>query len=98
VLGPLRGTHGRSGFTTARGGSPSAFFPLERLERAVPLDLPVVPLLRALVTGDAEAAAELGCLELDPEDLALVSFLCPAKLEYGHLLRSVLNDLEPRSP
>ncbi|MEN8162463.1 MAG: NADH:ubiquinone reductase (Na(+)-transporting) subunit A, partial [Myxococcota bacterium] len=76
---------GRSGgtFSTELGGQRGAFFPLERMERAVPLELLVTPLLRALVVGDVERAIELGCLELAEEDLALASFLCPGKLEYG---------------
>jgi Na+-transporting NADH:ubiquinone oxidoreductase subunit A len=51
-------------------------------------------LLRALITGDAERAAELGCLELDEEDLALCTYVCPGKFEYGPLLRSTLERLE----
>jgi Na+-transporting NADH:ubiquinone oxidoreductase subunit A len=54
----------------------------------------VAPLLRALVVGDADRALELGCLELAEEDLALASFLCPGKLEYGGLLRRVLDEIE----
>lgn len=81
-------------FSTSLGGRPGAFYPLERLEAVWPFDLPVAPLLRALVVGDAEAAAQLGCLELAEEDLALLSFLCPGKLEYGVLLRGVLDELE----
>ncbi len=51
----------------------------------------MAPLLRALVVGDAQAGARLGCLELAEEDLALVSFLCPGKLDYGALLRALLD-------
>ena len=47
-------------------------------------------LLRALAARDASAALSLGAIELEEEDLALCSFLCPAKLEYGPLLRAVL--------
>ncbi len=60
----------------------------------MPLDLWVAPLLRALLVGDLGAAEELGVLELAEEDLALVSFLCPAKLEYGALLRAALDEIE----
>jgi Na+-transporting NADH:ubiquinone oxidoreductase subunit A len=81
-------------FTTSLGGRRGAFYPLERLDRVVPLELLVVPLLRALLVGDADAAAQLGCLELAEEDVALLSFLCPGKLEYGALLRGVLDELE----
>jgi Na+-transporting NADH:ubiquinone oxidoreductase subunit A len=82
--------------TTSLGGRPGAFFPLERLERVVPGHGLVGPLLRALVVGDEDAALALGCLELAEEDLALVSFLCPGKLDYGALLRGALDELESR--
>ncbi|MEE3263586.1 MAG: NADH:ubiquinone reductase (Na(+)-transporting) subunit A, partial [Candidatus Latescibacterota bacterium] len=47
-----------------------------------------------LVTGDAEVALELGCLELDEEDLSLCTFVCPGKTDYGPLLRSNLEIIE----
>jgi len=84
----------RRRFSASLGGRRGAFFPLERLERAFPLDLPVGPLLRSLVVGDVDEAVALGCLELAEEDLALASFLCPGKLDYGALLREVLDEIE----
>ena len=39
-------------------------------------------------------AEQLGCLELDEEDLALCTFVCPSKVEYGPLLRQVLTMIE----
>jgi Na+-transporting NADH:ubiquinone oxidoreductase subunit A len=51
-------------------------------------------LLRALVVGDAESARALGALELEEEDLALCSFLCPSGIDYGALLRRMLERLE----
>ena len=47
-----------------------------------------------LVSVDLEKAEELGCLELDEEDLDLCSFVCPGKVEYGPLLRQVLSNIE----
>lgn len=84
--------------TTALAGRRGAFLPLERMDRAFPLAIPLAPLLRALLVGDVETARELGCLELDEEDLALASFLCPAKIEYGALLRSALDEIERQEP
>jgi Na+-transporting NADH:ubiquinone oxidoreductase subunit A len=60
----------------------------------MPLDILPAPLLRALVVGDAEMAEALGCLELEEEDLALCTFLCPSKLDYGPLLREILTRIE----
>jgi Na+-transporting NADH:ubiquinone oxidoreductase subunit A len=79
-------------------GESTAFCPLDLFERGFPLRLPISPLLRALAAGDARAAAAFGALELDEEDLALSSYLCASKLEYGPLLRTVLNQLAEQLP
>ncbi|HFZ8973447.1 NADH:ubiquinone reductase (Na(+)-transporting) subunit A, partial [Pseudomonas aeruginosa] len=51
-------------------------------------------LLRDLLAGDTDSAQALGCLELDEEDLALCTYVCPGKYEYGPALRSVLTRIE----
>jgi Na+-transporting NADH:ubiquinone oxidoreductase subunit A len=51
------------------------------------------PLLRALAVGDQETARRLGCLELVEEDVALLSYVCPGRIDFGPLLRNVLNDI-----
>lgn len=86
---------GRRGrFSTALHGSAAAFVPTPAFERVMPLDMLPVPLLRALIVGDTDRAEALGCLELDEEDLALLSYVCPGKHDYGPLLRSVLARIE----
>ena len=81
-------------FTTSTNGSRRAIVPIGLYERVMPLDLLPTPLLRALVMDDVERAEELGCLELEEDDLALCSFVCPSKLDYGAALRRVLTTLE----
>ena len=68
--------------------------PIGAYERVMPFDLMPTFLLRALITGDVEWAEELGVLELDEEDLALCTFVCPGKFEYGPLLRAMLTRIE----
>jgi len=51
-------------------------------------------LLRALIVSDTEVASALGCLELDEEDLALCTYVCPGKYEYGPILRDNLTRIE----
>jgi len=41
-----------------------------------------------------ERAQELGCLELDDEDLALCTYVCPGKYEYSEILRDNLAKIE----
>ena len=67
--------------------------PNEVFERALPLDILPAPLLRALLIKDTDAAQQLGCLELAEEDLALCSFVCPAKQDYGAALRVNLEQI-----
>jgi len=78
---------------TALNGRPGPMIPVESFERVLPLDLLVAPLLRALAIGDVAGAESLGCLELDEEDLALCTYVCPGKLDYGVLLRAVLDEI-----
>jgi Na+-transporting NADH:ubiquinone oxidoreductase subunit A len=77
----------------ATSGSIGQMIPLESFDGAMPLDILPVPLLRALSVGDTETAVRLGCLELVEEDLALMSYLCPGRTDYGGLLRRMLDDI-----
>lgn len=76
---------------------PRPLIPIEAFERAMPLDILPVPLLRALSVGDTETAMRLGCLELVEEDLALMSYLCPGRNDYGALLRRMLDEIAGES-
>lgn len=80
--------------TTSTNGSLRAIVPTGMYERVMPLDLMATALLRALVMDDVERAEELGCLELDEEDLALCTFVCTGKNDYGPHLRRVLETIE----
>ncbi|HJO39560.1 MAG: Na(+)-translocating NADH-quinone reductase subunit A [Vicinamibacterales bacterium] len=86
----------RFAFTTSTNGSPRAIIPLGMYERVMPMDLLPTFLARALVMRDVEKAEELGCLELDEEDLALCSFVCPGKTDFGPPLRDVLMEIEKK--
>jgi Na+-transporting NADH:ubiquinone oxidoreductase subunit A len=77
-------------FTTTTNGSPRPLVPIGTYEAVMPMDIEPTFLIRALVTGDMEEAESLGCLELDEEDVALATFVCPAKNEYGPMLRDIL--------
>src|SRR5690606_7011747 len=81
-------------FTTTTGGGERAMVPVGSYEKVMPLDILPTQLLRALIVGDTEVAQKLGCLELDEEDLALCTFVCPGKYEYGPILRDNLTLLE----
>lgn len=80
--------------TTNQLGSPRAMIPIGTFEHVMPLDILPTQLLRAIAVGDTDAAQQLGCLELEEEDLALCSFVCPSKYDYGPLLREALGRIE----
>ena len=81
-------------FSTTTNGSPRGMVPIGSYEKIMPLDILPTQLLRALIVGDTEAAQDLGCLELDEEDLALCTYVCPGKYEYGPILRDNLARIE----
>ncbi|MDH3533312.1 MAG: NADH:ubiquinone reductase (Na(+)-transporting) subunit A, partial [Gammaproteobacteria bacterium] len=85
---------GRFPLTTSQNGSPRAMVSIGTFEKVMPLDILPTPLLKALLVEDTDRARELGCLELDEEDLALCSFVCNGKYEYGPFLRMNLDEIE----
>ncbi|WP_286342963.1 Na(+)-translocating NADH-quinone reductase subunit A [Ferrimonas sp. YFM] len=80
--------------TTSTGGSDRAMVPLGNYERVMPLDILPTILLRDLISNDTDNAQQLGALELDEEDLALCTFVCPGKYDYGVELRRCLEIIE----
>jgi Na+-transporting NADH:ubiquinone oxidoreductase subunit A len=79
---------------TLMNGSPRAMVPIGTYEGVMPLDILPTQLLRALIVKDTDTAQALGCLELDEEDVALCSFVCPSKYDFGPLLRDNLAIIE----
>ena len=74
-------------------GNHRPMYPLGDFEELMPLGLLSTPLLRALLIGDVEEAVALGCLELEEEDLALCTYACVSKNDYGSALRRTLNNI-----
>ncbi|MDV5171207.1 Na(+)-translocating NADH-quinone reductase subunit A [Photobacterium rosenbergii] len=80
--------------TTTTNGSERAMVPIGNYEKVMPLDIEPTLLLRDLCAGDVDSAQQLGALELDEEDLALCTFVCPGKYEFGPMLRQCLDTIE----
>jgi Na+-transporting NADH:ubiquinone oxidoreductase subunit A len=68
--------------------------PIGVYEKVMPLDILPTQLLRAMIVGDTEQAQALGCLELDEDDVALCTFVCPSKYDFGAILRETLTTIE----
>ncbi len=84
----------RFAMTTSTGGSERAMVPMGTYEKVMPLDILPTQLLRALIVRDTDSAQQLGALELEEEDVALCTFVCPGKYEYGSLLRENLTTIQ----
>nr|WP_086939106.1 Na(+)-translocating NADH-quinone reductase subunit A [Thaumasiovibrio occultus] len=80
--------------TTTTNGSDRAMVPIGNYEKVMPLDIEPTLLLRDLCAGDNDSAQQLGALELDEEDLALCTFVCPGKYDFGPMLRQCLDTIE----
>lgn len=93
VMPVYAGGGASAGFDTRMHGGPRAMVPIGAYERVMPMDLMPTHLLRAIALGDAEWAEELGVLELDEEDVALCSYVCPGKADFGGALRRVLETI-----
>lgn len=80
--------------TTTQNGSRRAMVPIGSYEAVVPTDVLITQLLRSLLVRDTDEAQKLGCLDMDEEDLALCTFVCHSKYEYGEALRASLEQIE----
>lgn len=80
--------------TTNRNGSNRAIVPVGIFETVMPLDILPTPLVKSMIVGDTDQAQLLGCLELDEEDVSLLTFVDPGKHDFGPVLRANLNKIE----
>ena len=79
---------------TNRNGAPRGLVPIEIYEDNWPLPLPAIALIRALLISDDQKFQELHGLCLAPEDLALMTFVCPSKYDYVGMTRAMLDRIE----
>ena len=81
-------------FNTALNGGHRPMVPIGLYEKVFPFDMEPTMLLRAIDINDVDQAKLLGCLELSEEDVALCTYVCPGKADYGQLLRRSLTKIE----
>jgi len=79
---------------TNRNGSHRAMVLTGLYDRFLPMRIKVDFLVRAVLAHDTEEAAQLGILEVDPEDFALCSFACPSKMDIVGIIRKGLQEVE----
>jgi Na+-transporting NADH:ubiquinone oxidoreductase subunit A len=92
--GALSGPSRKYDLNTTTHGSLRAMVPVGMYEKVMPLDMLPTQLIRALITKDTDLAQQLGCMELDEEDLALCTFASVGKQDFGPVLRDNLITIE----
>lgn len=79
---------------TALNGGFRPMVPVGLYEKVFPFDMEPTVLLRAIDINDCDQAKLLGVLELAEEDVALCTYVCPGKTDYGPQLRRCLTKIE----
>ena len=77
-----------------KAARPMPVIPTAALDQAMGGGIPAAALVRALASGDAEAAVRLGALSLLEEDLALADYVTGAEPRISAQLRAVLDAVE----
>jgi Na+-transporting NADH:ubiquinone oxidoreductase subunit A len=72
--------------STDMNGEERAFVSTGEYEKVVPMDVLPVHLCKAILVEDVELMEKLGIYEVAPEDLALCSYICPSKIEFGDII------------
>ncbi|RMH62098.1 MAG: Na(+)-translocating NADH-quinone reductase subunit A [Calditrichaeota bacterium] len=63
-------------------------------ESVMPMDIYPVFLVKSVLANDFTEMEGLGILELDEEDVALCSYICPSKTDFGGIIRQGLDLIE----
>ncbi len=79
---------------TLLNGGERAFVISGDYEKVLPMDIYPVYLMKSILAEDIEEMESLGILELDEEDVALCSYICPSKYDFGSIVRKGLDLIE----
>ncbi len=77
-------------FSTNQHGEHRPFIDNTLYDKVMPLSISTMHLVKALMAEDYDLAESLGLLEVDGEDFALPSFVCPSKIEMVYIVRDGL--------
>ncbi|SCA58760.1 Na(+)-translocating NADH-quinone reductase subunit A [Chlamydiales bacterium SCGC AB-751-O23] len=81
ISGYLKNLRKTYPFSTNQHGEQRAFIDANVYDSVMPMRVPTVPLIKAIMAEDFDLAEELGLLEIASEDFALPTFICPSKIE-----------------
>lgn len=74
-------------FNTSQHGEHRPFIDPSLYEKVQPLSVPTMQLVKAVMAEDFDLADTFGLLEVDSEDFALPTFVCPSKMEMTEIIR-----------
>lgn len=77
--------------TLLKGGPRAFVMSASDYEKVIPMDILPTQLVKSILTEDIEEMEGLGILELDEEDVALCSYICLSKTDFGKILRDGLD-------
>lgn len=80
--------------TGLKGGHRAFVMSASDYEKVVPMNILPVPLAKSILAKDIEEMEGLGILELAEEDLALCSYICLSKTDFGQILRDGLDMIQ----
>ncbi|MCP5470327.1 MAG: Na(+)-translocating NADH-quinone reductase subunit A [Chlamydiales bacterium] len=78
-------------FTTNQHGEERAFIDGKIYDKVMPMRIPTMQLVKALLAQDYELADILGVFEVAPEDFILPTFICPSKIEMVDMVKQGLH-------
>lgn len=79
-------------FTTNQHGEERPFIDSSLYDKVMPLDIPTMPLVKAVLAEDYDLAEKLGLLDVVPEDFALPTFIDPSKIEMTEIIKHGLRE------
>jgi len=79
---------------TRLNGGHRAFIKTGDYEKVMPMDILPMHLVKSILAEDIEEMIALGLLEVDAEDFALCTYICPSKIDFGVHIQNGLDILE----
>lgn len=91
ISGHLDNSHRVYNFTTNQHGESRPFIDGHVYDAVMPLNVSTIHLVKAVLAEDYDLAATLGLLDVDSEDFALPTFICPSKIEMMEIIKKGLH-------
>ena len=79
---------------TDLNGEGRAFVATGLYEKVMPIDILPSHLCKSILVEDIEQMEKLGIYEVDAEDFALCTYICPSKIEFGEIINKGITLME----